>query len=155
MHFEFRETLRESGHSARYLRTFHEFNHQRIGLVSEIGEVPIAAILYLQIDGVRGTVSRNLRHLERQHLCIFNRHTVKVETIHDIVDIMFVTLTVVPVFQTNNKRSVTRSVGRDKAVTATYRITLHLRNGLHFLLYLLHDLGVLMKRGAFRHTDFT
>ena len=155
MHFEFWETLRESGHRARYLLTLHQFHHQRIGLVSKIGEVSIASILHLQVDTIGCTISRNLWHLERQYLRILNRQTIKVETIHDIVDIMFGPFTLIPILQTDNQRGVTRSIGRDQSISAHQTVTLQLRNGLHFLFHLLHYLAVLVQRRTFRHTNLT
>ena len=107
MHFEFREALRECGHGARNLRTLHEFHHERIGLVSEIGEVAVALILYLQVDTVGRTVTRDLRHLEGQYSRILNRQAIIVESRHDIVDIMLISLTVIPVLKTENERSIT------------------------------------------------
>ena len=111
VHLVFRIALREGGHRAGDLRTLHQFDHKRIRFISEIGEIPVAPILHLQVNAVGCSVSRNLRHLERKNLCIFNRQTIIVETLYDIVDIMLVTLTLVPILETDDERGITRSVG--------------------------------------------
>ena len=65
---------------------------------------------------------------------------------------MLETRTVIPVLESDDQGGVTRSAGRYQTVSATQGITLQFRNRFHFLLHLLHDLGVLMQSGSFRHT---
>ena len=152
MHLVFRETLRIGGHRTLNLRTLLQLRQERIRLLTEITHVAVALVLYLQVDAVRRTVSRDLRHLERQHLCVLDALAVQVELIDHEVDIVLEARTVIPVFETNNERGVTRSGRRDQTVSATQTVTLQLRNGLYFFLHLLHDLRVLMKGRSFRHS---
>ena len=103
MHFEFGESLRISGHSATYLRALLELGEEGIGLVSEVGHVAVTLILHLQVDAVGGTVSRNLRHLERQHLRVLDTLAVQIETIDNKIYIVLETRTVVPVLETDDE----------------------------------------------------
>ena len=152
MHFVFRETLRIGGHRALYLLALLQFSQENIGLITKITHVAVALILHLQVNAVRRTITRDLRHLERQHLRILDTLAVQIELIDHQVDIVLEARTVVPVFQTNDEGRITRSGRGDQTITATEAVTLQLRDRFHFLFHLLHDLCVLMERRTFRHT---
>ena len=109
MYLVFRETLRVRGHRIADLRTFLQLRQESIRLVTEITQIAVALVLHLQVDTVRCTVARDLRHLERHHLRVLDALAVEVEHIHHPVDIVLEARTVVPILQTNDEGGVARS----------------------------------------------
>ena len=123
-----------------HFRTFLQFRHEVIDYLVEGGHVAALQILHLQVDGVTVTISRDLRHLERDDLCILDVLATEIEFVHHHVDIVLNTFAVIPWFETHDERTVTNARTGDKSETGHLGVTLHFLEPQHMFLYLRHDL---------------
>ena len=115
-HLVFGIALRIGGDSRSDLRPLTQFGEESVGLAAEIGHIAVAHILHLQINRVGRSVTRYLRHLERDNIGVLDRLAIEPETPHYIINIVLESRTFLPVLETHNQRRKTGAVGRDHSV---------------------------------------
>ena len=121
-------------------------------MLGKLREVAVGRILDNKADTVAGTITWNLWHLERQHLHVLDVLAVIVEASDDKVYKMVHAWTIIPVLQTDNKRSVVGARTRSHTVATADGKTLQLGNLLQLCLNLLQYLAGLLQRGTFGYT---
>ena len=142
----FREGLAVERHRHLHLGVFLKLSKEVIHNIVELRHVTSLQVLHLQIDCVTVTITRNLRHLKRNDLCVFDILAREVQFCHHIIDIVLDSLTLIPRFEADNKRTIAHTCTGDQTETGDLRITLHFLKPQHMFLHLCHDLICLYKR---------
>ena len=142
----FREGLAVERHCHLHLGVFLKLSEEVIHNIVELRHVTSLQVLHLEIDCVTITITGNLRHLERNDLCVFDILAREVQFRHHIIDIVLDSLTLIPRFEADDKRTIAHTGTGDQTETGDLGITLHFFEPQHVFLYLRHDLIGLHER---------
>ena len=138
-----------------HLRTLCQLFQECLHLVVKLGHVAVGLVFYHQLHHVVRTKTGNLRHRERQHLRLLDVLTVEVEAIHHQVEVVVHTLTVVPVFQTDEERAVAGACARYHTIAGATGVGFEFGYLLNLLLYLFEDSISLRKCASWGSTYFS
>ena len=140
VHLIFGEGLGVERHCHLHLRVLLQFGKEGIDDLVELRHIAALQIFHLQIDSVTVAISRDLRHLEGDDLCIFDILAGVIQLSHDHVDVVFESLSLVPGFESYDECTVTYSCTGEQSEAGYLGVTLDLLESQHMFLDLRHYL---------------